>query len=146
MLQALVDSYDAAVEAILSDPRVAADQANAQVVAYLSLFPEGSSFAAGTLEFWQGEGAAGRFYRPGPRGRMYESTVQSVTADSEDQATFVVCTLKSLVVVDAAGAQQSAEGGVQAGSVVAVRADGVWRLRDLTRIDPGVCPDPREGS
>lgn len=141
-----MDAYDAAVEAILVDPRIAADPSSTEVAAYLTLFPDGSAFATGTLEFWVSEGAAGRFYRPGPRGRMYESTVQSVTADSEDQATFVVCTRKSFVVVDAAGVQQSAEAGTQAGSIVAVRHDGVWRLRDLTRIEPDTCPNPRENS
>lgn len=145
-LEQVIDSYDDAVEQILLDPRVAADRSNRDVASYLALFTSGNSYAEGTLEFWTAEGDAGRFYRPGSRGRMYESTVVSVTPESPDQATFVVCTLKSLVIVDEAGEAQSAEGGVQAGSVVAVRVDGRWKLRDLTRIEPDACPDPREQS
>lgn len=143
VLQELVDTYDNSVEAILADPRVAENRDHELVLAYLGLFPEGSSFASGTLDFWASEGAAGRFYRPGPRGEMYVSTVQSVQPDSADQVTFVVCTLKSIVIVDGSGAELSAEGGVTAGSVVAIRADGVWRLRDLTRTSAEPCPDPR---
>ena len=145
-MQALVDAYDAAVETILVDPRIAADRASPEVGAFLSLFPPDSTFASGTLDFWVGEGAEGRFYRPGPRGRMYESTVQSVSVDSIDQATFTVCTRKSILIVDASGNEVSSEGGVQAGSVVAVRNEGVWRLRDLTRIQAESCPDPRGDS
>jgi hypothetical protein len=139
----LIDSYDDAVEAILVDPRVAGDGASSQVAAYVALFPAGNTFAAGTLEFWTREGAAGRFYRPGSGGRMYTSTVRSVTPASDDEVTVVVCTSRSVVVVDASGAEVSAEGGVTAGSIVAVRTDGVWRLRDLTRISDDSCPNPR---
>lgn len=144
VLQSLIDAYDSAVEAILADPRAAGDPTSGQATTFLSLFPEGSEFAAGTLDFWAQEGAAGRFYRPGPRGRMYTSTVHSVEPVSDDEVTVVVCTLKSLEVVDASGMPLSAEGGVAAGSVVAVRHDGVWLIRDLTRIGADVCPDPRE--
>lgn len=144
VFQQLMNRYDAAVEGILADPRVADDPSNDHVVAYQALFVEGSTFAAGTLAFWSEEGAAGRFYRPGPRGRMYESTVQSVTAESADEATVVVCTWRSIVIVNEAGAQQSAEAGINAGSVNAVRIDGTWMLQDLTRIAPDVCPDPRD--
>jgi len=73
---------------------------------------------------------------------MYVSTVQAVDPDSEDEVTFVACTTKSIVVVDASGAQLSAEGGITAGSIIAVRVDGVWRLRDLTRTSAEMCPSP----
>lgn len=143
VLQSLVDRHDAAVAAVLADPRVASQRENALVTEYLRLFVVDASFPTTVLEFWASEGAQGRFYRPGPRGQMYVSTVQSVTSDSPDQVTFVVCTLKSIVIVDSSGAELSAEGGQTAGSVVALRVDGVWLLRDLTRIAPDTCPDPR---
>lgn len=146
VLERVIDAYDDAVSAILADPRVAGDSSSPQVAAYLALFPDESTFAAGTLEFWASEAAADRYYRPGPLGQMYESNVQSITAASADEVTFTVCTRKSVVVVDGSGAVVSAEGGVQAGSIVAVRIDGAWRLRDLTRTPPDLCPDPREGS
>lgn len=145
VLERVIDAYDDAVSAILADPRVASDSSSPQVAAYLALFPDGSTFAAGTLEFWASEAAADRYYRPGPLGQMYESTVQSIVATSADEVTFTVCTRKSVAVVDGSGAVVSAEGGVQAGSIVAVRIDGAWRLRDLTRTPPDLCPDPREG-
>ena len=142
VLQSLIDRYDTAVAAILADPRVAANSEHEAVVNYLGLFTTGSSFPQTALDFWAEEGAQGRFYRPGPRGEMYVSTVQAVQADSPDQANVTVCTLRSVVVVDASGNQVSAEGGQTAGSVVAVRVDGVWRLRDLTRTAADRCPEP----
>lgn len=142
ILQSLIDRYDTAVAAILADPRVASNSEHEAVVSYLRLFTPGSSFPQTALEFWAEEGAQGRFYRPGPRGEMYVSTVQTVQADSPDQANVTVCTLRSVVVVDASGNQVSAEGGQIAGAVVAVRVDGVWRLRDLTRTAADRCPEP----
>lgn len=143
VLESLTDRYDTAVAAILADPRVAADSGHEAVVAYLRLFTPESTFPQTALQFWTDEGAQGRFYRPGPRGQMYESTVQSLRADSPDQVTFLVCSLKSIVIVDGAGNELSAEGGQTAGSVVAVRIDGTWLLRDLTRTSAVDCPDPR---
>ncbi|MGQ0434999.1 MAG: hypothetical protein ACT452_21635 [Microthrixaceae bacterium] len=141
ILESLVDRYDTAVAAILVDPRVAANSDHEAVVAYLRLFTQGNDLPRTALQFWVDEGSQGHFYRPGPRGRMYESTVQSVDADSPDQVTFVVCSLKSIVIVDEAGTELSAEGGQSAGSVVAVRVDGTWLLRDLSRASPSTCPD-----
>lgn len=143
VLESLIDRYDTAVAAILADPRVAADSGHDLVVAYRDLFTPESTFPQTALRFWTDEGAQGRFYRPGPRGQMYESTVQSLRADSPDQVTFLVCSLKSIVIVDGAGNELSAEGGQAAGSVVAVRVDGTWVLRDLTRTSAADCPDPR---
>lgn len=74
---------------------------------------------------------------------MYVSTVQSVQVDSPNQTTFLVCSLKSIVIVDGSGNELSAEGGQSAGSVVAVRVSGTWLLRDLTRSSAANCPDPR---
>jgi len=142
VLQALINRYDAAVAAILVDPRVAVDRSNPPVRAYLELLTSASGLADTALEFWISEGAQGRFYRAGPRGQMYASTIQSVAADSPDQATFVVCSLRSISIVDASGVELSAEGGQSAGSVVAVRSDGAWLIRDLTRTSPATCPAP----
>jgi len=142
VLQELIDAYDATVAAILADPRVASQPGHELVLAYLSLFPEDSSFASGTLEFWASEGELGRFYQPGPRGEMYASAVGSVVPDSADQVTFTVCTVKSIVIVDSSGSELSAEGGVTAGSVIAIRSEGVWHLRDLTRTSAEGCPNP----
>ncbi len=143
ILESLIDRYDLAVSAILADPRVAADSGHQAVVAYLDLFAPDSTFPETALQFWAGEGTQGHFYRPGPRGQMYVSTVQSVQVDSPNQATFLVCSLKSMVIVDGSGNELSAEGGQSAGSVVAVRVSGTWLLRDLTRSSAADCPDPR---
>ena len=146
VLESLIDRYDLAVAAILADPRVGADSGHQAVVAYLDLFAPDSTYPQTALRFWTDEGTQGRFYRPGPRGRMYESTVQSVQDDSSDQVTFLVCSMKSIVIVDASGNELSAEGGTSAGSVVAVRVEGTWLLRDLTRTSAADCPGPRTGS
>lgn len=141
-LESLTDRYDAAVEGILADPRVAGDRSHPAVSAYTSLFSPASAFPETALQFWSDEGALGHFYRPGPRGRMFDSTVMSVQVDSPDQVTFTVCTMKSIVIVDEAGSQVSSEGGVTSGSVVAIRVDGAWLVRDLTRTTSNDCPEP----
>lgn len=138
-LESLIDRYDEAVAAILADPRVAADRDHEVVTGYLDLFTPSSSFPDTALQFWADEGSQGRFYRAGPRGQMYESSVQSIEVTSPDQVTFVVCSQKSIVIVDDQGNQLSAEGGSSSGSVVAVRVDGSWRLRDLTRTTSSSC-------
>ena len=144
VLEDLIDRYDAAVAAVLADPRVADDRETAEVLAYLALFTSDSSFADTALEFWAAEGAQGRFYRPGPRGQMYKSEIRSVEPASADEVTVSVCSVTSIVIVDEAGTEISAEGGRNAGSVVAVRVDGVWRIRDLTRTPSTDCPDRSE--
>ena len=146
ILQALIDRYDKAVATILADPRVAANREHEAVAAYLRLFAPGSAFPQTALKFWVDEGAQGHFYRPGPLGQMYKSTLQSMIVDSPDQVTFLVCSLKSIVIVNEAGTELSAEGGQSAGSVTAVRVDGTWLLRDLTRNPADDCPDPRTQS
>ena len=138
-LESLIDRYDVAVAAILADPRVAADRDHEAVTDYLDLFTPSSSFPDTALQFWADEGSQGRFYRAGPRGQMYESSVRSIEVDSADQVTFLVCSQKSIVIVDEDGNQLSAEGGSSSGSVVAVRVDGSWRLRDLTRTTASDC-------
>lgn len=138
-LESLVDRYDAAVAAILADPRVAADRDHEVVADYLHLFTPSSSFPDTALQFWADEGSQGHFYRAGARGQMYESSVESIQVDSTDQVTFEVCSQKSIVIVDEEGDQLSAEGGSSSGSVVAVRVDGSWRLRDLTRTTSSEC-------
>lgn len=138
-LESLIDRYDVAVAAILADPRVAADRDHESVTEYLDLFTPSSSFPDTALQFWADEGSQGRFYRAGPRGQMYESSVQSIEVGSPDQVTFVVCSQKSIVIVDDEGNELSAEGGSSSGSVVAVRVDGSWRLRDLTRTTSSSC-------
>lgn len=139
-LQRLVDDYDAAVAEILRDPRVAADATSGPVRAYLSLFGSGSAFADGALRFWAEEGARGRFYRPGPRGQLTDSTVTAVSASTPDEVTFTVCALKSIEIVDGDGHLIESQGGRSAASAVAQRIDGVWRLRDLTQVSPTSCP------
>ncbi len=141
-IEQLVDSYDAVVAEILSDPSVASDPGNERVSRYLALFPQDSTFANGALGFWTSEAAAGRFYRPGPRGVMYESTVQSVELRGEAEAVAKVCTVTSIQIVDGAGAVLESQGGVNGGEVVVVRVGDVWLLRDLTEAPPDECPPP----
>jgi hypothetical protein len=141
-LQHLLDRYDAAVVGILADPRVASDSTNPKVVAFLSLFPKGSAFAADTVKLWAGEGAKGRFYRPGPGGSIFSSTLQTVTRSSSTDVTFTVCTSKSAEIVDAAGAILEAVGGVNSGEINATKVDGAWLLVDLTQTAAPGCPKP----
>jgi hypothetical protein len=138
----LVDSYDAVVAEILADPNVASDPGNELVRRYLGLFPQDSTFANGALGFWTSEAAAGRFYRPGPRGVMYDSTVQFVELRGEAEAVAKVCTITSIQIVDGAGAALESQGGVSGGEVVVVRVDDDWLLRDLTEAPPDDCPRP----
>ncbi len=142
VLQALIGRYDAAVAAILSDPRVAADRDNEAVVAYLALFTANSSFADGALRNWVREGENGRFYRPGPRGQLTKSTVTGVTDASTDEATFSICAQNSIEITDSSGTVLESQGGQTAASIVAVRVEGSWLLRDLTSASTASCPPP----
>ena len=142
IVEQLVDSYDAVVAEILADPSVASAPDNALVLRYVALFPQDSAFAAGALEFWADEAAAGRYYRPGPRGVMYESTVRSVELLSESEAVARVCTTSSIQIVDASGSPLESQGGVNGGEIVVVQVGDQWLLRDLTRVPADECPRP----
>jgi hypothetical protein len=141
ILQELMGRYDAAVAAILADPRVALDPTNAQVESYLSLFTDNSTFADGALANWAREGEQGRFYRPGTGGQLTRSTVIAVTPADDDEATFTICAENSMEITDSKGNVVESFGGQTAASVVAVRADGVWRIRDLTEAATSGCPE-----
>ena len=141
-LQRLLDRYDSAVQAILLDPRVAGDPANAAVLAYLKLFPPNSEFAAGAIQAWVKDGAKGRFYRPGASGAILKSKLQKITASSATEATFLVCTLQSAEIVDQSGKVLEATGGLIGGEIVATNVNGTWLLRDLTQRPAGDCPKP----
>lgn len=142
VLQDLMERYDTAVAAILEDPRVAASPDAPEVQAYLALFTANSSFADGALANWVREGEAGRFYRPGPAGELTSSTVTNVTPASDDEATFSVCALNSMEITDSDGSVIESVGGQTAATVVALRVDGVWRIRDLTQASVSECPEP----
>jgi hypothetical protein len=142
IIEQLVDSYDAVVAEILTDPSVASTPDNALVRRYLALFPQDSAFANGALDFWAEESAAGRFYRPGPRGVMYESTVQSVELRGNIEAVARVCTTSSIQIVDSSGAPLESQGGVNGGEIVVVLVGDQWLLRDLTRVPADDCPRP----
>lgn len=141
-IEQLVDSYDAVVAEILTNPSVASNVDDALVGRYLALFPVDSAFASGALGFWASEAAAGRFYRAGPRSAMYDSTVQSVELRSETEAVARVCTITSIQIVDSTGAALESQGGVNGGEVVVVRVGDDWLLRDLTEAPPDDCPRP----
>ena len=142
IVEQLVDSYDAVAAEILADPSVVSAPDNALVLRYVALFPQDSAFAGGALEFWADEAAAGRFYRPGPRGVMYESTVQTVELRGESEAVAKVCTTSSIQIVDASGNPLESQGGVNGGEIVVVLVGDQWLLRDLTRVPPDDCPRP----
>lgn len=144
--QQLIDAYDATVASILADPRAASDPSNSSVKAYLALFPEGSTFASGTVSFWASEGAAGRFYRPGPRGKLQSSTVQSVEVRSPSEAVATVCATTSMQVVDAAGNPIEAQGGTTGVAVTLTLVGDRWLLRDLTQQVTVACPKPGAGA
>lgn len=139
-MEDLIDRYDASVASILESPSVAADPAHPATSTYLALFPSASDFPQSALDFWASEGEQGHSYRPGPRGRMYDSTVQRVDRLADDRASLFVCTARSLEVVDASGSVVSAEGGTTAGDVVVVRQGDQWLIQDLTRAAPDSCP------
>ena len=142
VLQSLLDQYDTAVAEILADPRVASDRESEPVRTYLALFAPDSAFADGALRSWEAEGANGRFYRAGPRGKVTESTLATIDSSTENEATFSICAVNSFEIVDAAGTVLEAQGGVTAATVVAERIDGSWVLRDLTQSSASNCPRP----
>lgn len=144
VLQALMDRHDAAVAAVLVDPRVADDPSSAVVGAYVALFVPDATFPTTVIQGWQREADQGRFYRPGPAGAMRRSTVMTVTEASENEVSFTVCIRNSIVVTDANGAVIESQGGVAAGVVSAARVGGVWLLRDLSQAPPDECPSPGE--
>ena len=143
--QQLLDRYDDAATAILIDPRVASDPANPKVLAYLALFPTDSTFAKGTVDFWAQEGAQGRFYKPGPNGKLFVTTLNKVLAQSATEATVFVCTVQTITVVSETGTVLESTGGVVGGEVVLVKSGDQWLLRDLTRKPAGDCPKPGSG-
>lgn len=145
VLQGVISRYDAAVAAILADPRVASNPDSGEVLAYLRLFTENSSFADGALANWVREGEAGRFYRPGPRGQLTSSSVTGVTPADDDEATFTICAQNSMEITDASGNVIESVGGQTAAAVVAVRVHGVWRIRDLTEAPASGCPERGAG-
>jgi hypothetical protein len=144
-LQELAGRFDEAVAGILVDPRVAADSDHPAVRDYLDLFVPDSQFASGALEAWAREGAQGRFYRPGPRGRMSESTVIDVVLDGEDAATFTMCSIRSVEIVDAAGHPVSGDGGTSAATGVAQQVRAGWLLRELSETSPDGCEPADDG-
>lgn len=142
VLQALVDRHDAAVAAVLSDPRVARDPESPALREYVGLFVQDTAFPTTVITAWQRDAEAGRYYAPGPAGVLRASTVTTVTAVSADEVEFDVCIVDSIVVSDEAGNVLESSGGVDAGRLRANRVGGVWLLRDLTRIPPEGCPEP----
>lgn len=146
VLQSLVNRHDAAVAAVLADPRVALEAGNALVEAYLELFTPGASFPAVVVSSWQREADEGRFYRPGPRGVMRESTVMSVSPVSDDEVEIAICSRNSVEITNEAGVVLEAQGGVSAGQLTATRVDGVWLLRELSQASAADCPAPAGGS
>jgi hypothetical protein len=143
--QQLLDRYDAAATAILVDPRVASDPANPKVLAYLALFPNDSTFAKGTVDFWAQEGAQGRFYKPGTNGKLFISKLNKVLDQSATEATVFVCTIQTITVVSETGTVLESTGGVVGGEIVLVKSGDQWLLRDLTRKPAGDCPKPGSG-
>jgi hypothetical protein len=143
--QQLLDRYDAAVTAILVDPRVASDPTNQLVLDYLALFKADSSFATGTVEFWASEGAQGRYYRSGPDGKLFVSTLNKVISQTDSEATLFVCTLQTITVVSETGTVLESSGGVAGGEVVLVKVGDQWLIRDLTRKPADGCPKPGSG-
>lgn len=141
ILQSLIERHDAAVAGILVDPRVASEPTSPEVETYLALFTNNSTFADGALANWAREGEQGRFYRPGPGGQLTRSTVIDVTPADDDEATFTICAENSIEITDSDGTVVESFGGQTAASVVAVRSDGSWRIRDLTEAPASGCPE-----
>lgn len=142
-VEELIALYNEVVAQILADPSVASDLEHPSVVSYLELFSPDNQFPVDTLGFWAGQ--AGRFYRVGPRGVMYESSIVDFELREDGTAVAQVCTFASAEVVDGSGNPIEAIGGVNGGEVVAVMSDAGWRLRDLTRTSADRCPDPSGG-
>jgi len=141
VIQGLLDRYDEVVTTILTDPRVTSDPASPAVTTYLALFAPDSTFAQGALTSWAQDAAEGRSYRPGPGGSMIDSTLREVTAASDTEASFTVCSANSIEVVDAAGNVVESSAGVTFVQAAAVLVDGEWLLRDLSQ-SGGDCPGP----
>jgi hypothetical protein len=114
VLQDLMGRYDAAVAAILADPRVASDPISVEVEAYLALFTDNSTFADGALANWAREGEQGRFYRPGSGGQLTRSTVITVTPADDDEATFTICAENSMEITDSEGNVVESSSGMPA--------------------------------
>lgn len=141
-LEALFVEYDEVVNAILADPRVAADPNHELVQRYLALFTPGSTFAAGTVEFWADEAEQGHFYRPGTLDQIGRAEIVGVRPGTADQINFTACSFESYVVVDEAGDVIESVGGPSPGEGVALRVDGRWLLRDLTFVQTtDICPE-----
>lgn len=146
VLQSLIDRHDGAVAAVLADPRVALDEANPLLATYRALFEPSSTFPSTVVAGWQREAAQGLFYRPGAAGVMRQSTVVTVTPESDDEVAFTICVNNSIVITDEAGNPVESQSGVTAGDIRAVRLDGTWLLRDLSQAPPDGCLSAGAGS
>lgn len=139
VLQLLVDRHDAAVAAVLADPRLVNDPESSLVAEYLALFTADNPFPLEVIEVWKREAEQGRRYLPGPAGALRTSTVMAVTPVSADEVEFLVCIANSVVIVDEAGEPLESLGGIDSGVLLADRVGGVWLLRDLSLADPAEC-------
>ena len=141
-----MDKYDVAVAAILADPRVASDASDGRVANYLSAFTPNNPFPLDALAAWAQDGLEGRFYRPGPQGTLTRSTVVAVEPPAGSEIAFEVCTINSLLIVNASGTAIGSQGGAASGQAVARQVGGHWRLEDLTQSPATTCPTAGNGS
>jgi hypothetical protein len=134
-IEELLVRYDQVVNEIVVDPSVARDPDDPLVQQYLDLYEPGSEFAGQLIDAWVERADEGLSTRPinadhPTAASRIDGDVESTSAD---EVSFPYCVERRFVVVDDAGRErQHVRGREQSGEGVAVRVDGVWRLRELT--------------
>jgi hypothetical protein len=133
-LEDLLSRYDAAVNTIVADPSLADDETNAPVEDFLALFPDGSSFAAGSIQGWVEQSERGVTLEPLAAGGAVNTTSLEgpPTRIDDDTILFGQCTVQSYVVRENGHETSRQERKLLPGNGQAVRVDGHWRLQEIT--------------
>lgn len=134
-LEDLLDRYEQAVRTIIADPSLATDTDNEVVVEYVDLFEPDSDEAKRAVDGWAGDADEGRTFEPyDDDASLYTTRLDGEVTPAEggDEVTFPTCDTLRYRVLDASGTVvDEVPEDVRQGQGVAVRVDGVWRLRSL---------------
>ena len=134
-LEDLLDRYEQAVRTIIADPSLATDTDNEVVAEYLDLFEPDSDEAERAVDGWAGDADTGRTFEPySADAPLYATRLDGEVTPGErgDEVSFPTCDTLRYRILDAAGAVvDEVPEDVRQGQGVAVRVDGVWRLRSL---------------
>jgi hypothetical protein len=132
-LEDLLARYEVVLNQVVADPSVASDRAHPLIGEYLDLFEPGSQFTEDALAAWADDGEEGRSVQPYDGGApAYVTRVDGdVEVLARDEVVFQLCVERRMLVYEHDVLRQQTPYFADPGSGMAVRVDGVWRLRSL---------------